>query len=388
MGIWALRQAQALQDAGAEITVCSLTDWVPRRLGPVLRHSGRLRRIDAWASCPARGRMDGVDVFWPRWPRHSRGPHGAWCFAHPKVEVALSWPFARRSVLSIVDHVRPDVIYATGALVSGWVAAMIERERGIPYVLQDVDVDELRAARRLAARARMYREVGAGAAAWVVCSQRMANDVRAFGYEPFVLPYGAPEIPVRARAREPRVVLCVCNLLERKRVPQLVRAFAQIASRHPRVQLRILGDGPDLSAVQAAISACGLDGRTTLLPREADALAEMSSADVFALVSREEPFGVVYLEAMSAGCAVLCGDDAGVLDFVSPGEHVLTAPSDDEAAIVASLDRLLTDSALRARLAGAGREHVVATLTWERHAEHLIEVLEHARGAAPEPVRG
>jgi glycosyltransferase involved in cell wall biosynthesis len=388
MGIWALRQARAIEDAGAAISVCSLTEWVPRRLGPLLRSSARLRRLDAWASCPSRGRMDGVDVFWPRWPRHSRGPHGAWCFAHPKAEVVISWPFARRSVLGIVDEVKPDVIYATGSLVSGWVAAMTERERGIPYVLQDVDVDELRAARSLPARARLYREVGAGAVAWVVCSGRMADDVRAFGCEPFVLPYGTPELPAPAREPEPRVVLCVCNLLERKRVPQLVSAFGRIAQRHPQVQLRILGDGPDLPAVHAAIAASGLNERTKLLPRETDAFAEMSEADVFALVSREEPFGVVYLEALAAGCAVLCGDDAGVLDFVSDGTHVLTAPADDEVAIAAALERLLTDSELRAGLARTGREHVLRTLTWDRHAERLIGVLERARGAAPEPVRG
>src|SRR5215218_941065 len=196
MGIWGLRQAVALRRAGVDVTICSLTEWVPRAAGPFLRRSPRLRRIDAWASCPGEGRLEGLEVHWPRWPRHVRGPHAEWCFAHPRVELALSWPWARRKVLQIVDDVRPDVVYAHGSAVNGWVAARIQEERGIPFVLQDNDIDELRLAPTLPARAAHYREVGSGAKAWVVCGPQMIDDLRAIdpSQYPLLIPYGTEPI--------------------------------------------------------------------------------------------------------------------------------------------------------------------------------------------------
>jgi glycosyltransferase involved in cell wall biosynthesis len=380
LGIWALRQARALQQAGVEVTVCSLNEWVPRFLGPLLRRSSRLRRVDAWASCPSAGRMDGVDVRWPRWPRHHRWPHKGWFFAHPRAELELCWPWARRRVYEIIDELQPDVIYAQGGAVNGWIASRISSDRGIPYVLQEVDVNELRAARALPHRAGHYREVGRGASAWIVCGSRMIEDLGAIvpDHEPLLMPYGTDVVEPVARGPEPKVVLCVCQMIERKLVPQLVRAFARIADRHPGVQLRLLGDGPDLPAARREVESRALRDRVVFLEREADALGEMARADVFALVSRDEAFGVVYVEAMGAGCAVLCGDDAGVLGVVEAGRHLMAVTWRDEQAIAEALDLLLSDHDLRRQLGVAGREEVLRSLTWERHAEQLKAILERA----------
>jgi glycosyltransferase involved in cell wall biosynthesis len=383
LGIWALRQARALQRAGVEVTVCSLNEWVPRFLGPLVRRSSRLRRLDAWASCPPAGRMDGIEVHWPRWPRHHRWPHKNWFFAHPRLELGLCWPWARRRVLEIVDNARPDVIYAQGGAVNGWIASRIASQRGIPYVLQEIDVNELRAARDLPDRAAHYRAIGRGASAWIVCGPQMVEDLRAIVPDrtPLLMPYGTDVVEPVPRDPEPKVVLCVCQMIERKLVPQLVRAFSRIADRHPGVELRLLGDGPDLPVAVQEAESRGLRERVVFLEREADALAEMARADVFALVGREEAFGVVYVEAMGAGCAVLCSDDAGVLGVVEPGRHLMTVSWRDEERIGEALDLLLSDPELRERLGEAGREEVLRSLTWDRHAAGLKSVLE--RAAAP-----
>jgi len=383
LGIWALRQAHALQRAGVQVTVVSMNEWVPRFLGPLLRRSSRLRRVDAWASCPPAGQMDGVEVHWPRWPRHHRRPHKNWFFAHPRLELALCWPWARRRVLEIVDEARPDVIYAQGGAVNGWIASRIASRRGIPYVLQEIDVNELRAARDLPDRASHYRAIGGGASDWIVCGPQMVDDLQAIVPDrtPMLMPYGTDVVEPLPRDSEPRVVLCVCQMIERKLVPQLVRAFSRIADRHPRVELRLLGDGPDLPTAMQEVESRGLANRVVFLEREADALAEMARADVFALVSRDEAFGVVYVEAMGAGCAVLCGHDAGVLGVVEPGRHLMTVSWRDEERIAEALDLLLSDRELRERLGAAGREEVLSSLTWDRHAARLKSVLE--RAAAP-----
>jgi glycosyltransferase involved in cell wall biosynthesis len=174
-------------------------------------------------------------------------------------------------------------------------------------------------------------------------------------------------------------------MIERKLVPQLVRAFARVADRHPQVELRLLGDGPDLPVARREVETRGLLGRVTFLEREADALAEMARADVFALVGRDEAFGVVYVEAMGAGCAVLCSDDAGVLGVIEPGRHLMTVSWRDEGKIAEALDLLLSDRELRERLGAAGRDEVIRCLTWDRHAERLKAILEAASARGPRP---
>jgi len=127
-------------------------------------------------------------------------------------------------------------------------------------------------------------------------------------------------LPVRAavhKEREEVVFIAVSRLEAAKRLDWVIEAFCQIPHAHAR--LWVVGDGPQATDLRALAEG---DARVAFLGRLSDAaLAERyQQADVAVFVPREEDMGLVTLEAMGSGCAVLtCSDSGGVTEFVEPG---------------------------------------------------------------------
>jgi phosphatidyl-myo-inositol alpha-mannosyltransferase len=100
---------------------------------------------------------------------------------------------------------------------------------------------------------------------------------------------------------------------------------------------------------------------------------ELARADVLAAPSLGgESFGVVLLEAMAAGLAVVASDVAGYR-AVLPAAAGRLVPPGDPAALAEALSELLADGALRARLGEAGRR-LSAEYAWPRIAERTLAV--------------
>jgi glycosyltransferase involved in cell wall biosynthesis len=100
----------------------------------------------------------------------------------------------------------------------------------------------------------------------------------------------------------------------------------------------------------ADIRKAGLDDRVFLLGQFTDALPLLAGADVLAMVSREEPFGRVVIEAASVGTPAVCFDTGcGAATFVGRGAGVVT-PYLDCTEMTSAIHRLLADEPERNRL--------------------------------------
>ena len=154
-----------------------------------------------------------------------------------------------------------------------------------------------------------------------------------------------------------KLLLAVGRFVEQKGFDRLLDAFAQVAARHAYWDLVILGEGELRGALEAQAARLGLKARV-FLPGHAGNVADWyRAADGFVLSSRWEGFGMVLIEAMAHGCAVVGVDcDVGPRDMIRDGENGLLVAQDDAAALVKGLDRLLGDAALRRRLASRAGE--------------------------------
>jgi glycosyltransferase involved in cell wall biosynthesis len=123
------------------------------------------------------------------------------------------------------------------------------------------------------------------------------------------------------------------------------------------VRLVLAGDGPLAAAVRAEAARLGVADHVELrgaVPR-AEIPALLASADLFALPSVNEAFGIVALEARAAGLPVVAMREGGAAELIEHGRHGLLAEDDDEFA--AQLGTLVVDAALRRRMqAAAPRE--------------------------------
>lgn len=179
--------------------------------------------------------------------------------------------------------------------------------------------------------------------------------------------YGLPE----------RYVLYVGRLQPRKNLVRLVRAFERVVTGRPELShgLVIAGSAGWMEdELRAAIARSPV--RTRILQpgyvEEADLPEVMAGADVLALVSLWEGFGLPLLEAMQCGAAVLASNCSSMPEVVGDA-GALVDPYDVDA-IAAALERLLTDDTWRAEKSQAGVVRA-RQFTWERFTGQVLEAL-------------
>lgn len=166
-----------------------------------------------------------------------------------------------------------------------------------------------------------------------------------------------------------RTILIVGRLAPGERYKghdELLAAAAQLASRHPDVQLVIAGDGEDRPRLERAARSLGIADRVRFagFVDEATLDALYQRCAVFAMPSKDEGFGFVYLEAMRAGKPCVALSESAAAEIVVDGETGrLVEPGVEPLA--AAISELLADPAWAAALGAAGRER------WRRqfHAE-------------------
>ena len=135
-----------------------------------------------------------------------------------------------------------------------------------------------------------------------------------------------------------------------KRVDLLLRIWAKLEKRFPEWSLRVVGDGDYLPALKELAGTLRLErvffeGFQNPEPYYRD-------ASVFCLTSAYEGFGLVLVEAASFGCVPVAFDSfAAARDIISDGENGCLVPAFDLDAYAETLARLMSDDALRERLA-------------------------------------
>lgn len=157
---------------------------------------------------------------------------------------------------------------------------------------------------------------------------------------------------------EARLVTIVARLNPWKGHRDLFAAVARIVPEMPDVTVLVVGGGEHRAALEAIAEDLGLAAHIRFTGFRDDALRLIHAADVFAMPSAGEPFGLVYLEAMRCNVPVVASDDGGTPEVVVDGATGLLSPAGNVDALTANLRRLLADAALRTRLGAAGRQRV------------------------------
>jgi D-inositol-3-phosphate glycosyltransferase len=203
----------------------------------------------------------------------------------------------------------------------------------------------------------------------------------------------SPDGPLRPRANRPRLVV-LGRLVRRKGVDEVITALRRLSG----VELLVAGgpaepdasldDDPDARRLRHVAAAAGVADRVRLLgavPR-ADVPALLRSADAVVCVPWYEPFGIVPLEAMACGRAVVASAVGGIQDTVVDQVTGLLVPPRRPDALATALRGLLAAPTQALAFGIAGRDRVLARYGWDRIADCTAAVYEEVlteRAATP-----
>jgi glycosyltransferase involved in cell wall biosynthesis len=224
-----------------------------------------------------------------------------------------------------------------------------------------------------------------------VVSSAVAAAVAALGVEQqriAVIPMGVdlrdrftPGEAVRAQ----KSILYVGRFAEKKGLAYLIDALPLVLQKHSDARLTIVGHGPLEAVLRARIAGLGLSKAVTILGAlansELPAIYQRHEIVVFPSIvdnrGDTEGFGLVMVEAMGCGCAVIASDLPAIHDSIIDGETGLLAPQQDPAALAGRITELLDDPALLRRLAAQGRAHVCSRFDWEMTAQKYAQVFQY-----------
>jgi len=299
------------------------------------------------------------------------------------------------AALRLARAKRPAVIHAHWFIPQGIVAVIVGRLLKIPVVItaHGADVYGLRGRLWRALR----RALTSRCEAVTVVSQDMATKLPGAtsrrGEPPLVMPMGVDSQRFAVGPATPsapgQTVLFVGRLAKKKGVEYLIRAFPEVLARHPDARLVLVGDGPCRAELGALSWQLGLADRVRFagaqspaeLPRFYRSSHLFVGPSVVARSGDTESFGLVFAEAMAAGCPVVGTTVGGIPGLVAHGRTGLLVEPESPAALAAAINQVLDSPAEAEKMAALARRWVRRKLNWRQVAQRYADTLTQAARA-------
>ena len=177
-----------------------------------------------------------------------------------------------------------------------------------------------------------------------------------------------------------RVILAVGRWLATERykgMDTLIQSLPRLLHRWPDVQLTIVGSGDDRDWLENIAKDSGVRRHVHFLTglSYAQLSACYATAEIFALPSRGEGFGFVYLEAMARGKPVIGGAHGGAPEVIRDGVTGYLVSHGDTEQLATSLDTLLSNPELGRQMGERGRERVQQEFKFSIFAKNLKKIV-------------
>ncbi len=268
-------------------------------------------------------------------------------------------PSLRRWLQSELDAFAPDVTHVMLFHATLTVATLPRRSCGT-RVLTHVYGEALRSQPQARLKMRLDRLAGRRFDRIVAISQSVQRFLAAeCGHAPeklTVIPPGweGDPIPQDTGRRQPTII-CVAGLRPEKGHQLLLAALPLVLKRVPDARLVLVGEGAMRPQLEANVKAARLDDHVDFAGAVPDIWSRLATADVFALTSVTEAFGMAIVEAMAAGLPVVAPDVGGIPELVVPGVCGQLFPPGDVEQLAEHLADLLTSPETRSRMSTAAR---------------------------------
>jgi len=375
-GLFVSHQTSALRDRGHDIRVLAPVPWVPPRL-PV---------PDRWAENRGIPRSDIVRDVPVEYPRYFSLP-GPQTIALSSIAARASlWWHGRR----FEREFNPDLVNAHVALPNGFASISLAKLFDVPLVTTIHGAD-LQHSVSFPAGESLLGHTFRCSESLVVNSSKLASllETRFLDTPPVdIVPNGIPIEMVRETAScdppvaidpDATVLITVGKLVETKGIHLVLDALAELPDVSD-LQYIIIGGGPQRDALWKRVAERDLSDIVTFTGKvpHRTVFEHLHHADLFALPSYKEAFGIAYLEAMACGLPVIACEGEGPADFVEHDETGYLVPPRDVDELRRVIATLIDSPETRRRVGTAASEVVSEQYTWESNAARVEEIYKRA----------
>ena len=223
-------------------------------------------------------------------------------------------------------------------------------------------------------------------------TRKLAPELRDIAITPFgvdMQQYQTAQ-PAESDDSRPIVIGTVKTMAPKYGISTLLQAFAILRNKcladapevGERLQLRLVGDGPQLQELKALAVTLGVDACTEFVGRVPHEKVpdELSKLDIYVALSESESFGVAIIEAGAAARPVVVSNAGGLPEVTVDGVTGIVVPKNNPAAAAEAIGRLVLDPELRFRMGLAGRQHVAENYSWTASIQQMISVYESMIG--------
>lgn len=237
--------------------------------------------------------------------------------------------------------------------------------------------------------------------AWkvIVCSEYMKSEVKNIFNVPddkvLIIPNGVEldnfdfdfnneEFRSSYALPDEKIIFYVGRHVYEKGIHLLVEAAPDIVNSYNKVKFLIAGQGPMTEELKEKARVLGLEHKFLFLGYVDDLTKNklLKSSDAAVFPSLYEPFGIVALEAMAAGCPVVVSDVGGLKEIVQHEVNGLKIITGSKDSLRDNIVRLLSDSQLRDKLNNGGVKETLNNYSWEKIAARTIELYEKVKEEA------
>jgi len=291
-----------------------------------------------------------------------------------------------------LQRTRPiDVVHAHAPLPCGHAAMLLRSEMGLPYVVSVHGLDAF-SSEQVRGKAgewcrRLSQRVFQSSQRVICVSEQVRERVlegtgRQCRTSVIYNGVDSEMFSPDNRPSGPLKILDVGNLIPIKGHASLIRALATLKPDFPSLTLEIIGRGPEQRRLEELAGKLECADRVRFLGRRSreETAAAMRRCTIFALLSRYEGLGCVYLEAMSTGKPVIGCRGQGIAEIIQHGSNGFLVDSENDRELVLALSMLLRDKERCKNLGLAARDTILDGFTLAHQAERFLRIYRECVG--------
>jgi glycosyltransferase involved in cell wall biosynthesis len=188
--------------------------------------------------------------------------------------------------------------------------------------------------------------------------------------------FGYKEIRKRYAEDDEKIVFFIGRHVHEKGIQVLIDSIPSILEAYEKIKFVIGGDGPMTLELRDRVQRMKLNHKVifTGYMEEEDKINSYKVADAAIFPSLYEPFGIVVLEAMAAGCPVVASDIGGITEIINHKTTGMKFMSSSISSLKENLISVLMDKELSSRLTTNGKLEIEKRYSWDKAATSTLDV--------------